>query len=86
MYIGDWYGADEEDINGGNLSDYFDIKSLISPIDLGKSIIKAGKEMWGKKKGNVPSLIAFYWLQHHYGCYPFETEIIFEKTSIINIE
>jgi hypothetical protein len=54
MYIGDWYGADYDDIN-----DFI--------------------------KGSVPSLRAFFWLQHHHGCHPFETEIIFEKTDVINL-
>lgn len=56
MYIGDWYGADEGDING--------LTSL---------------------KGNVGSLNAFFWLQHHYGCHPFETEIIYESIDRIQI-
>lgn len=56
MYIGDWYGADEEDING--------FTSL---------------------KGNVGSLNAFFWLQHHYGYHPFETEIIYESVDRIQL-
>lgn len=56
MYIGDWYGADEGDING--------LTSL---------------------KGNVGSLNAFFWLQHHYGCHPFETEIIYESVDRIRL-
>lgn len=56
MYIGDWYGADEGDING--------LTSL---------------------KGNVGSLNAFFWLQHHYGCHPFETEIIYESIDRIRL-
>jgi hypothetical protein len=38
-----------------------------------------------KLKGNVYSLNAFFWLQHHYGCHPFETEIIYESENKINI-
>lgn len=56
MYIGDWYGADEGDING--------LTSL---------------------KGNVGSLNAFFWLQHHYGYHPFETEIIYESVDRIEL-
>lgn len=56
MYIGDWYGADEGDING--------LTSL---------------------KGNVGSLNAFFWLQHHYGYHPFETEIIYESIDRIEL-
>lgn len=56
MYIGDWYGADEGDING--------FTSL---------------------KGNVGSLNAFFWLQHHYGYHPFETEIIYESVDRIHL-
>jgi hypothetical protein len=55
MYIGDWYGADFDDINGVNM------------------------------KGIVPSLNAFFWLQHHFNCYPFETEIILERENTINL-
>jgi hypothetical protein len=36
-----------------------------------------------KLKGNVYSLNAFFWLQHHYGCHPFETEIIYESEDKI---
>lgn len=56
MYIGDWYGADEGDINS--------LTSL---------------------KGNVGSLNAFFWLQHHYGYHPFETEIIYESVDRIEL-
>ncbi|MBL4746283.1 MAG: hypothetical protein JKY08_07930 [Flavobacteriaceae bacterium] len=39
---------------------------------------------WNSKlKGNVYSLNAFFWLQHHYGCHPFETEIIYESVDKI---
>lgn len=55
MYIGDWYGADEDDINGATL------------------------------KGFMPSLSAFFWLQHHYGYHPFETEIIYESVNTIKL-
>jgi hypothetical protein len=55
MYIGDWYGADFDDINDGNT------------------------------KGKIPSLNAFFWLQHHFNCYPFETEIIFFREDTINL-
>ena len=42
---------------------------------------------WSSKlKGNIYSLNAFFWLQHHYGCHPFETEIIYESEDIINHE
>lgn len=36
-----------------------------------------------KLKGNIYSLNAFFWLQHHYGCHPFETEIIYESEDKI---
>ena len=36
-----------------------------------------------KLKGNIYSLNAFFWLQHHYGCQPFETEIIYESEDYI---
>lgn len=36
-----------------------------------------------KLKGNVYSLNAFFWLQHHYGCHPFETEIIYQSENKI---
>ncbi|MCD8032312.1 MAG: hypothetical protein LUF85_16185 [Bacteroides sp.] len=55
MYIGDWYGADKDDINGMTL------------------------------KGAVDSLSAFFWLQHHYGCHPFETEIIYDSIDVIKL-
>ncbi len=55
MYIGDWYGADNDDINGMTL------------------------------KGAVDSLSAFFWLQHHYGYHPFETEIIYDSIDVIKL-
>ncbi len=54
MYIGDWYGADWDDIN---------------------RVVK----------GSVHSLTAFFWLQHQYGCQPFETEIIYQSLDYIII-
>jgi hypothetical protein len=54
MYIGDWYGADWDDVN---------------------EVVK----------GSVHSLTAFFWLQHHYGCQPFETEIIYQSLDYIII-
>lgn len=36
-------------------------------------------------KGNVSSLNAFFWLQHHYGYHPFETEIIYESIDRIEL-
>lgn len=36
-----------------------------------------------KLKGNIYSLNAFFWLQDHYGCHPFETEIIYESEDKI---
>lgn len=32
-------------------------------------------------KGMIPSLSAFFWLQHHYGYKPFETEIIYDSVD-----
>ena len=90
MCIGDWYGADWDDINGGNLSDFLKeikidpIKDLSNPSDLIKRIQRAGKE-YMRLKGNVPSLNAFFWLQHYYGYYPYETEIIYEDTNYIQL-
>ena len=90
MYIGDWYGADWDDINGGNLSDFLKeikidpIKDLSNPSDLIKRIQRAVKEHM-RLKGNVPSLNAFFWLQHYYGYYPYETEIIYEDTNYIQL-
>ena len=54
MYIGDWYGADWDDVNG---------------------VIK----------GSVHSLSAFFWLQHHYGYQPFETEIIYQSLDYLTL-
>jgi len=107
MYIGDWYGADYDDINGGNISEHFkfdDIDDASIPdatrwesmkrtmkkmvkiaIKTGRGMVEVGDDMWENKKGNTPSLNAFFWLQHHYGCHPFETEIIFEKTDTISL-
>ena len=34
-------------------------------------------------KAQVDCLNAFFWLQYHYGCKPFQTEIIYESTDII---
>jgi hypothetical protein len=88
MYIGDWYGADWGDINGGNLSDNFDYNDVGFFSFVGrtiKGVIKTGKELVENWKGNTPSLPSFFWLQHHYGCYPFETEIIFVKTETISL-
>jgi hypothetical protein len=92
MRIGDWYGADYNDINGGNLSGNFDFENVslyTSVWELGKRVVKGAvktvveiKENW---KGNTPSLPSFFWLQHHYGCCPFKTEIIFVKTDMINL-
>jgi hypothetical protein len=56
MRIGDWYGSDQDDINGGGL------------------------------KSKIPSLNAFFWLQHHYGYHPFETEIVYESIDLIKNE
>ncbi|WP_303849371.1 hypothetical protein [Apibacter mensalis] len=90
MYIGDWYGADWDDINGGDLSEFLKeikidpIKDLSNPSDLIKRIQRAGKEHM-RLNGNVPSLNAFFWLQHYYGCYPYETEIIYEDTNYIQL-
>ena len=90
MYIGDWYEADWDDINGGDLSEFFreikidPIKDLSNPSDLIKRIQRAGKEHM-RLKGNVPSLNAFFWLQHYYGYYPYETEIIYEDTNYIQL-
>jgi len=57
MYIGDWYGADFDDIN---------------------YVVK-------NPKGNIPSLNAFFWLQHHFGYEPFETEIIYADTNRVDL-
>jgi hypothetical protein len=86
MYIGDWYGADWGDINGSSLQDFISqcdidwsnpVKSLKKIKDLGKDYFK--KHM----KGDVPSLNAFFWLQHYYGCHPFETEITYQSMNFI---
>lgn len=42
-------------------------------------------ELKKNKKGNVPSLNAFFWLQHYYGCHPFESEIIYKSTNEIQL-
>ncbi|MFI3267947.1 MAG: hypothetical protein R3Y51_04425 [Rikenellaceae bacterium] len=55
MYINDWYGADEGDINGTR----------------------------GTLKGNILGLKAFFYLQHHYGCKPFPTQIIYKSENRI---
>ena len=39
----------------------------------------------GVIKGSVHSLSAFFWLQHHYGYQPFETEIIYQSLDFIRI-
>jgi hypothetical protein len=90
MYIGDWYGSDWDAINGGNLSAFlkeikFDWKEdFINPSGLIKRIKTAGKKHMGLK-GNVPALNAFFWLQHYYGCHPYETEIIYQDTNYIQL-
>ena len=90
MYIGDWYGADWDDINGGDLSEFFreikidPIKDLSNPSDLIRRIKEAKKRPF-KLKGNVASLNAFFWLQHYYGCHPYETEIIYQDTNYLQL-
>lgn len=39
----------------------------------------------GAVKGSVHSLTAFFWLQHYYGCRPFETEIIYKSLDYIKL-
>lgn len=63
-------GSDWGDINGGNLAQFLDEMNFDwkHPIDSISNIKKAGekmlKEAMSNKKGNVPSLNAFFWLQH----------------------
>jgi hypothetical protein len=88
MYIGDWYGADWQDINGGSLQDF--IKQIdidwSNPLESLKKIKDLGKKYFKEHiKGNTPSLNAFFWLQHYYGCHPFETEIIYKDTNYIQL-
>ena len=61
MYIRDWYGADQDDVNG----------------------LSKNSKWIPSKKGNMPCLNAFFWLQHHHGYKPFETEIVYESIDII---
>lgn len=89
MYIGDWYGADWGDINGGDLGAFlkeigFEWKDVINPGNLIDKIKKSRKENL-PIKGNVPSLNAFFWLQHYYGCHPYESEIIYQDTNYITL-
>lgn len=91
MYIGDWYGADWDDINGGNLSDFIKeikidlIKDLSNPSDLIKRIQRAGKKHM-RLKGNVPSLNAFFWLQHYYGYYHMKLKLFMKILIIYNYD
>lgn len=50
-------------------------------------------EMWGHKKGSMPCLNAFFWLQYHYGYLPgnetkykpFETELVYKSVNFLTI-
>lgn len=61
--ISDWYGADKDDII--TKREYIQWQSNMS--ELKKNIEKA----------DISCLNAFFWLQHHFGCSPFKTEIVF---------
>lgn len=88
MYIGDWYGADWGDINGGSLQDFINQCDIYwpSPVESIKRIKDFGKNYFKKHiKGDTPNLNAFFWLQHYYGCHPFESEIIYQDTNYITL-
>ncbi|WP_295811466.1 hypothetical protein [uncultured Apibacter sp.] len=88
MYIGDWYGADWGDINGGSLQDFISQCEIdwSNPVESLKRIKDFGKNYFKKHiKGDTPSLNAFFWLQHYYGCHPFESEIIYQDTNYITL-
>lgn len=86
MYIGDWYGADWGDINGGSLQDFINQCDIDwpSPVESIKRIKDFGKNYFKKHfKGDTPNLNAFFWLQHYYGCHPFKSEITYQDTNYI---
>lgn len=80
MYIGDWYGSDWGDLNGGKNYEEIYSKLMNQFTDLGKTLMAQNlaiaamsgrlNEMIGHKKGNMSCLNAFFWLQYHYGYLP----------------
>ena len=80
MYIGDWYGSDWGDLNGGKNYEEIYTKLMNQFTDLGKTLMSQNlaiaamsgrlNEMIGHKKGNMSCLNAFFWLQYHYGYLP----------------
>ena len=75
MYIGDWYGSDWGDLNGGKNYEEIYSKLMNQFTDLGKTLMAQNlaiaamsgrlNEMIGHKKGNMSCLNAFFWLQYH---------------------
>lgn len=80
MYIGDWYGSDWGDINGGKNYEEIYSKLMNQFTDVGKALLSQDmaiaamgsrlNEMMGYKKGNMSCLNAFFRLQYHYGYLP----------------
>lgn len=90
MYINDWYGADKDDINKkidykniaittayamSNLTDYINVENYKNNMENIKS----------NYKSLIPGLQEFFYLQHHHGCKPFPTQIIYKSEDKIAI-
>jgi hypothetical protein len=102
MYIGDWYGADWDDIEQGKSVEEIVVDMEKNYTKLGSILVNipemASNQFQSQKlvynKGYVPSLNAFFMLQHWFGAkpenankyMPFETEIIYKSEDMIKIE
>ncbi|NDV70004.1 hypothetical protein [Dysgonomonas sp. 25] len=99
MYIGDWYGSDWGDIYQGKSFDEIFAEKREKQNWFGKQALfeqtsnAAHSEFQLQKtkylKGYIPSLNAFFMLQHYFGSgnkyRPFETEIIYKSENILTI-
>lgn len=61
-----------QDLYGADQDDFITHKESISLLN--------------PEKGDISCLNAFFWLQHHFGCSPFKTEVVFHDYLILNGE
>ncbi|MFI3314387.1 MAG: hypothetical protein R3Y04_01805 [Rikenellaceae bacterium] len=91
MYLTDWYGADKDDIS--MKLDYKNIAittayAMSNPTDFNNvdNYKKNMENITSNYKSIMPGLQEFFYLQHHYGCKPFPTQIIYKSTDTIMLD
>lgn len=90
MNINDWYGADTDDIN--KKIDYKNVTittayaaSYSAYTMSDKSLETFRDNIDSNFKSLIPGLQEFFYLQHHNGCKPFPTQIIYKSEDKIKL-